>query len=371
MGSYTKSTNFATKDTLPSGNPLKIVRGTEIDTEFNNIATAVNSKSDSISPTFTGTVTTAALTATSVTTPILTNAGTLAISATGANVITASTNGNERVRIDSSGNVGIGTNSPDALFTVNTIASFGDGAVGTPSIAHKGDLNTGFWFPAVDTIAASTAGSERVRIDTSGNVGIGTSSPAAKLDVRGSSTFLINVANPTAWVSVDASLTTGSMYTQFSGSAGVFGTYSNHPQYFVTNNIERMRIDTSGNLLFNSGYGSVAIAYGCRAWVNFDGTTASPSTIRASGNVSSVTKNGTGDYTINFSTAMPDTNYTCIGSNSSFASYSGVPPANGGNNIVTAFNTPTSTSSIRVVTMYSTGTPGAFDSPAMMCAIFR
>ena len=64
MGSYTKSTNFATKDSLSPGNPLKIVRGTEIDTEFNNIATAVNSKSDSLSPTFTGTVTVAALTAT-------------------------------------------------------------------------------------------------------------------------------------------------------------------------------------------------------------------------------------------------------------------------------------------------------------------
>ncbi len=63
MSNYTKSTNFATKDSLPSGNPLKIVRGTEIDTEFNNIATAVNSKSDSVSPTFTGTVTVAALTA--------------------------------------------------------------------------------------------------------------------------------------------------------------------------------------------------------------------------------------------------------------------------------------------------------------------
>jgi hypothetical protein len=63
LSSYVKSTNFATKDTLPSGNPLKIVRGTEIDTEFNNIATAVNSKSDSVSPTFTGTVTVADLTA--------------------------------------------------------------------------------------------------------------------------------------------------------------------------------------------------------------------------------------------------------------------------------------------------------------------
>jgi hypothetical protein len=55
VSNYTKSTNFATKDALPSGDPLKIVKGTEIDTEFNNIATAVATKADLVSPTFTGT----------------------------------------------------------------------------------------------------------------------------------------------------------------------------------------------------------------------------------------------------------------------------------------------------------------------------
>ncbi len=55
MSNYTKSTNFATKDALSSGNPLKIVKGTEIDTEFNNIATAISTKADLASPTFTGT----------------------------------------------------------------------------------------------------------------------------------------------------------------------------------------------------------------------------------------------------------------------------------------------------------------------------
>ena len=47
----------------------------------------------------------------------------------------------------------------------------------------------------------------------------------------------------------------------------------------------------------------------CKAWVNFDGTT-SPGTIRSSYNVSSITKNGTGDYTVNFTTAMADANYS-------------------------------------------------------------
>lgn len=55
MSNYVKSTDFASKDNLTSGDPLKIVKGTEIDTEFNNIATAIATKADLSSPTFTGT----------------------------------------------------------------------------------------------------------------------------------------------------------------------------------------------------------------------------------------------------------------------------------------------------------------------------
>jgi microcystin-dependent protein len=54
---YVKSTSFSSKDALPAGNPLKIVKGTEIDTEFNNIAVAVGSKADLLNPVFTGTPT--------------------------------------------------------------------------------------------------------------------------------------------------------------------------------------------------------------------------------------------------------------------------------------------------------------------------
>ena len=57
MSNYTQSTNFATKDTLASGNALKIVKGTEINTEYANIAIAVATKADLASPTFTGTPT--------------------------------------------------------------------------------------------------------------------------------------------------------------------------------------------------------------------------------------------------------------------------------------------------------------------------
>jgi hypothetical protein len=70
---------------------------------------------------------------------------------------------------------------------------------------------------------------------------------------------------------------------------------------------------TSGGVLsFNSGYGSTATAYGCRAWATFTGTGSSPITPLASGNVSSITKSATGSYTVNFAVAMPDANYTTV-----------------------------------------------------------
>jgi len=73
----------------------------------------------------------------------------------------------------------------------------------------------------------------------------------------------------------------------------------------LTGNIDANRMKVGLN-----ASGSAPI-YACRAWVNFDGTGASSAnlTIRASGNISSVFKNSTGIYTVNFTTAMPDTNY--------------------------------------------------------------
>lgn len=79
MSNYTKTTNFAAKDSLPSGDAGKIIRGTEFNTEFDDIATAIATKSDTASPTFTGTVTVPALTVTGNVTMILDNSDTVTI----------------------------------------------------------------------------------------------------------------------------------------------------------------------------------------------------------------------------------------------------------------------------------------------------
>jgi len=85
--------------------------------------------------------------------------------------------------------------------------------------------------------------------------------------------------------------------------------------------------NTSGNVVSSQVAGALnasgsAPLYACRAWVNFNGT--GTVAIRASGNVSSITDNGTGNYTVNFATAMPDANY-CVVSGISESGVGGQP----------------------------------------------
>ena len=97
---------------------------------------------------------------------------------------------------------------------------------------------------------ASNNGTVAVTVDTSQNLGIGTTSPTAKLDVRGSGSF-ITATNPQTFWSVDSALTTHSMYAQFNTTnvIGTMGTYTSDPLAFVTGNTERMRIASGGNVL--------------------------------------------------------------------------------------------------------------------------
>lgn len=119
--------------------------------------------------------------------------------------------------------------------------------------------------------------------------------------------------------------------------------------------------DSSDNLQVNSGYGSYATGYVARAWVDFNGQ--STVTIRASGNVSSITDHGTGDYTVNFSTTLTDQNFALAGSAGS-KDFDGVD-----NGVVCLANRSSSTVRIYTRNVQSSGSTTDYD--AVNVAIFR
>jgi len=234
------------------------------------------------------------------------------------------------------------TGTINASGTVNEVPA---GSAAAPSIYPTGDTNTGMFFPAADTIAFTEGGAEAMRIDSSGNVGIGTTDTSlfnsvggtTRLAVCGSSASTDILGNTAASISIINTDTTAnntaglhfaradtddtpnyagaSIVAQFPDTQ-VASQYPKGLLTFLTSTVansapsEKMRIAANGDLSFNSGYGSAAVAYGCRAWVNFDGT--GTVAIRASGNVTSITDNGTGNYTINFTTALVDVNYSGV-----------------------------------------------------------
>ena len=176
------------------------------------------------------------------------------------------------------------------------------GAVGTPSLTFTGDLNTGVFSPGADTIALVTGGTNRVHVTSGGLVGIGTTSPGNLLHVSGTGTVcqlassnnnnVINLKGNGATNGVWLGTTSSDDFVISSGAS-------------VT---ERFRISNDGS--FSSvipGGSTLYPQFGCRAWVNFNGT--GTVAIRASGNVSSITDNAQGDYTVNFTTALADANY--------------------------------------------------------------
>jgi hypothetical protein len=213
---------------------------------------------------------------------------------------------------------------------------------------------TGVRAPSANTMAFYEGGVEAMRITSAGDVGVGTASPSSygpdgsrlavvnttsgqpcNMSIVNNSTDLYEgggllLGNSGLTTNYDATYlyhhkfdNTGNDYSAFNISQRqVNGTYvANIWNVDYKNNVQTwhrpntgaavMQVDASANFQFNSGYGSVATAYGCRAWVNFNGS--GTVAIRASGNVSSITDEGTGTYWVNFTNAMPDINY-CVSS---------------------------------------------------------
>jgi hypothetical protein len=124
---------------------------------------------------------------------------------------------------------------------------FAAGTAAAPAITTSGDTNTGIFFPAADTIAFSEGGVELMRIDSSGSVGIGTSSPDARLDVRGADNSLqarfgrrINRGLEISTVLIDGASDAGVNFNARHTSSPTL--------IFSTNSSERMRIDSAGNV---------------------------------------------------------------------------------------------------------------------------
>jgi hypothetical protein len=210
-----------------------------------------------------------------------------------------------------------GTNNIYVYYTspITQVIAPSQGTVQTAQLGNITNIASGNSSLTLQTGSSPTTA---VTVNTSQNVGIGTASPTGKLNVvtdnthNGGSTF-DSTGTTQAWFrDTDAGSNLKNWGIQSSGGDfNIIKANDDRASGFVT----PVYLTTTGNFAFNSGYGSAAIAYGCRAWARFVGNgSVGSASILASGGISSVSKTATGLYTVNLSTTMPDVNYSVLGS---------------------------------------------------------
>lgn len=182
---------------------------------------------------------------------------------------------------------------------------------------------------------------------------------SANLNLNGGGSNITTDAGAMAHVYADTTTQMDVFVTLKSGAAVVSTTFSSSAEN-IAGTVENKAVDPLGiREAFNCT--GTAPVYACRAWVNFNGT--GTVAIRGSGNVSSITDNGTGDYTVNFTTALPDANY-------GWSVGGGIDAATLANGDVTApANAAPTTSAFRMATVNTTG--GATDFAYVSASFFR
>lgn len=164
----------------------------------------------------------------------------------------------------------LGTNTdrtltlPDATGTINVSGLANEVPAGSntaPAIYSTGDNNTGLFFPAADTVAVTTGGTERMRIDSSGNVGIGTITPNSGLHLKQTNAggdVTARIQNSSTAADSKATLYFTTTSNDAFNSAFV-GSDRNNALILGSNTIERMRIDSTGYVGINTATPAVSL----------------------------------------------------------------------------------------------------------------
>jgi hypothetical protein len=208
---------------------------------------------------------------------------------------------------------------------------------------------------------------------TDNYVGINTTTPTEALDVTGKILVSSDITIGGVIIADDSTNVTTAPPITFTGDTDTgIGRSAANTLDFVTGGQSRFRIEPTGQIkaVYESQVGTdyntqLDNGYLCRAWVNFNGT--GTVAIRASGNVSSITDNATGDYTVNFTNAMPDVNYCTIGATGPDPSGTAgwlAPNRNG----VNGANVPNTVGSVRVNSVLN---GSASDQINVQVAVFR